>query len=240
MARPRLLLVPAFTELEWEIKPLLEEWAEVASFDPPGIGDEPIPPGAEIDRSAIVRRGLDELDRLGWDRFFMAADGWGIAAAMGIAGPRSDDVQGIAFGHAMLSFRRDGPRPTHSPAVYEAMTQLLRTDHKAFIRHGIVQATAGSVDEERAQRMVERFPTEWIEPGWKAITSDVDIETPLRELRCPMLFAMHEGCLMSTAEGFEDAAAAFPEATTIRVPVAPSASPEFAAAMREFCEETAC
>ena len=41
MERPRLLLVPELTELEWVIKPLLEEWAEVASYDAPGVGDEP-------------------------------------------------------------------------------------------------------------------------------------------------------------------------------------------------------
>jgi hypothetical protein len=29
----RLLLVPSFTELEWGIRPQLEEWAEIASFD---------------------------------------------------------------------------------------------------------------------------------------------------------------------------------------------------------------
>jgi ketosteroid isomerase-like protein len=29
--------VPSFTELEWGIRPSLEEWAEVASFDTPGV-----------------------------------------------------------------------------------------------------------------------------------------------------------------------------------------------------------
>jgi hypothetical protein len=41
--RPRLLLVPEFTELEWVIRPKLAEWAEVATYDPPGVGGEPIP-----------------------------------------------------------------------------------------------------------------------------------------------------------------------------------------------------
>ena len=36
--RPRILLVPHFSELDWRIKPLLEEWAHVASFDAPGVG----------------------------------------------------------------------------------------------------------------------------------------------------------------------------------------------------------
>jgi hypothetical protein len=51
----------------------------------------------------------------------------------------------------------------------------------------------------------------------------------------PAAVREHEGCLGSTDEGFEDAAAAFPEARTISVPDAPVASGEFAEALREFC-----
>jgi hypothetical protein len=43
--KPRLLLVPAFTELQWMIKPELEEWADVAAYDPPGVGKERLPVG---------------------------------------------------------------------------------------------------------------------------------------------------------------------------------------------------
>jgi hypothetical protein len=78
MSRPRLLLIPEFTELSWTIKPQLAEWAEVASYDPPGVGAEPLPEGdvASFTREVIADRGLEELDRLGWDRFFVLADGW--------------------------------------------------------------------------------------------------------------------------------------------------------------------
>jgi hypothetical protein len=38
MPRLRILLVPHFSELDLRIKPLLEEWAQVASFDAPGVG----------------------------------------------------------------------------------------------------------------------------------------------------------------------------------------------------------
>ena len=48
-APPRLLLVPSFTELEWGIKPSLEGWADVATFDAPGIGDTEIPFEVELD-----------------------------------------------------------------------------------------------------------------------------------------------------------------------------------------------
>ncbi len=32
MTRPRLLLVPSFTELEWGIRDQLKEWAHVVTF----------------------------------------------------------------------------------------------------------------------------------------------------------------------------------------------------------------
>jgi class 3 adenylate cyclase len=74
----RLLLVPSFTELEWGIRPALEEWAEVASFDTPGVGDQPLPPDIAPDpnraseflsrwRNAAAERGLAEVDRHGWE-----------------------------------------------------------------------------------------------------------------------------------------------------------------------------
>ena len=240
MSRPRLLLVPEFTESGWTIKPQLETWAEVASEDPPGVGDEPRPADAEANftHELIAQRGLDELGRRGWDRVVVAADGWAIAAAARIADARRDAVVGMALGHARLSFRRGGERPTMSAGVWEALTQLLRQDHESFIRHGIAQATAGSIGEDLAQRMLERFPRELIVAGWESITAEDDeFGTLLAELDCPLLLAKHEGCLMATEEGFEDAVAAFPRARTVSVPDAPVASPEFAEALRAFCDD---
>jgi hypothetical protein len=78
--RPRILLVPSLTELEWLIKPQLEEWAEVASFDAPGVGAEPRP--EKLDRNAIIRRAVAELERRGWDDCFIAGDSWGNATAV--------------------------------------------------------------------------------------------------------------------------------------------------------------
>jgi hypothetical protein len=236
VSRPRLLLVPEFTELEWDpIRPQLKEWAEVASYDPPGVGDEP--EAETFDRAAIVRRGLEELDRRGWERCFVASDSWGIASAVQLAAARSDALDGLALGHAKLSFRREGPRAPQNAAVYAAMTELVDKDHEEFLRHGAVQATGGSIDEEQAERMIERFPRELIQRGWEMITrDDVDIGDLLAQLDCPLLFAKHEGCLGSTDEGFEDAVAAFPRAQTISVTDAPLTSPAFAEALREFCE----
>jgi pimeloyl-ACP methyl ester carboxylesterase len=235
VSRPRLLLVPEFTEVEWtQIRPQLEEWADVASYDPPGVGDEPA--SESFDRNAIVARGLEELDRRDWDHCFIASDSWGIASAAILAAARPDAVDGIALGHAKLSFRREGPRAPLNSGVYEAMTELVNKDHEQFLRYGAVQATGGSIDEEQAERMIKRFPRELMQRGWEMITrDDVELREPLEQLDCPFLFAEHEGCLGSTEEGFEDAVAAFPRAVTMATTGAPLASPEFAEALREFC-----
>jgi hypothetical protein len=236
MDRPRLLLVPEFTELEWDtIRPRLDEWAEIASYDPPGVGEEPRE--EKLDRRSVAARGLAELDRRGWERYFIATDGWGIPSALQIAVEQPGRVLGVVLGHAKLSFRRTGERAPLSDAVIGALTELLRTDHEAFVRHGIAQITGGSVSEGLAERMIERFPQDLMVTGWEAITrDDTDIGALLSQLDCPLLFANHVGCLGSTQEGFDDASAAFPHAKTVRVKDAPLSSFEFAEAMHGFCE----
>jgi pimeloyl-ACP methyl ester carboxylesterase len=237
VARPQLLLVPEFTELEWaQIRPDLEQWAEVASFDLPGVGDEPS--AQRLDRDAIVMRGLEELDRRGWERCFVCSDGWGIASATRLALRRPEAVLGMALGHTKLSHRREGERAPINAAVFDAMTELIEKDHEEFVRYAIAQVTGGSVDEELARQMVERFPPELIAAGWHTITrDDEDIGELLGQLDCPLLFAKHQGCLMSSEEGFDAAAGAFPRARTITVEDAPTSSREFAEALREFCME---
>jgi pimeloyl-ACP methyl ester carboxylesterase len=233
--RPKLLLVPEFTEVELAIRPQLEEWAEVASYDPPGVGREPLEGG--FGREGIVRRGLAEVDRRGWQRFFVLAEGWGISSGVAIAGERPDEVQGLALGHAKLSYRRDGPRAPVNGEVWEALTQLVRTDRRGFVRHGIAQATRGSIGEEQAERMLARIPEDRMEAGWEELTRDEPFSEMLLGLECPLLLAKHEGCLVSTEEGFDDAAAALPRARTIAVEIAPLASDDFAAAVRSLCED---
>jgi hypothetical protein len=245
MAGPNILLVPEITELQWAIRPQLEEWAEVASYDPPGIGSEPAPeePTSEVIRErfreAIIDRGIAEVDRRGWDRFFIAADGWAMAPAAHIAQRRGDSVAGIALGHASLSHGTSGDRPTLNPEVYAAMTELINKDTTAFLRHGIPQATGGSVDEDLAERIIERIPSGVLVDGWKAMTADEPFGEILVALDCPTLLAKHEGCLMSTDEGFDDAVAALPDAETVILPDAPSVDPGFAEALRGFCERFA-
>jgi hypothetical protein len=237
--RPRLLLIPEFTELQWTIKPLLAKWAEVRSFDPPGVGGERRPDDpSQLTRELVVDRALVELDRAGWESCFVAADGWAISVAVHIATRRPDAVLGVALGHPSLSHRRTGERAPINAEVYAGMEQLIENDAPSFIRFGIVQSTAGSIDEDVAEEMLKRMPPEVIGLGWRLFTADEPFEDELRSLRCPMLLAKHEGCLMSTDEGWEDAVGALPEAETVLVPHAPCTSPEFAEALRRFCLRT--
>src|SRR5919201_3735057 len=120
MTRPRLLLVPSFTELEWGIRPSLEEWAEVASFDAPGIGKSKVPFSLDDSigssellsrwREAAARIGLDEVDRCGWESFVVVTDSYGAPTAVRIARSRRDAVLGLAIGHAALSHSTEGQR----------------------------------------------------------------------------------------------------------------------------------
>jgi pimeloyl-ACP methyl ester carboxylesterase len=250
MARPRLLLVPEFTELAWgSIRSELSEWADLASYDPPGVGAEPIAEG-ELDavrsgdrsvQDLWARRGLEEVERHGWERFFVVADAWGNAAAARIALERPLAVQGLALGHASLNYDMDGERPAVSREVWAAMGQLLHQDHREFIRHGIVQMTRGSVSDEAADEMLDRFlDSDFVEVTWNALGRERhSIGEMLREYGGPLLLAQHVGCLSFTEEGFRDAVAAFPEARVLRVPQAPNTRPEFVEALRDFCEGVA-
>jgi hypothetical protein len=250
--RPRILLVPAFTELQWTIKPLLEEWADVATFDPPGVGKEPVPEGLALRadmpvderraalqewRRASAERGLQEVDRLGWERFFVALDGEGIPTGVRIAQARSEVVEGLALGHAAMSRSTEGERPAVNKEVWAAMGTLLKTDAESFIRYGIAQVTAGSVSEELAAKMVERFPDTDLALGvWEVMGSEAEpVGDDLAALALPMLFGQHVGCLGSTEEGFEDIVARFPEAATVSCLEACSVSATFADALRDFC-----
>jgi hypothetical protein len=249
MSRSRLLLVPSFTELEWSIRPQLEEWADVASFDMPGVGEEPLPMGIEPDptragellgrwREAGTQRALAELDRHGWESCLVVTDGRGVATAVAVAARRSDSVLGLAIGHAALSKSTEGERPPERAGIWDALVQLAKQGNETFVRYGIAQATQGGFDEETAGRMIERFPDmEVVAAMVEAIGHDPEpIGDDLVALGMPFLLAKHEGCLGSTDEGFEDIVAAFPEAETVICPEACSSSPAFADAIRRFCE----
>jgi hypothetical protein len=231
MSEPRLFLVPTWTELEWSIRPRLEEWADVASYDP--IRSDP--PNA-MSRESFVNRGLENLEGLGWDGFFVVGDTFGTATAVRIAHARRDSVQGTALGHACLSWDMDGDRAPVKRELWHAMAQLMSQDADSFVRHGLTQITQGSYDEDLARRMVERVPSECMHAAWAMIGEQREpMGELLHELDRPLLLAKHEGCLVFTDEGFEDARATFPDARTVVVNKPPSADDDFAGALREFC-----
>jgi pimeloyl-ACP methyl ester carboxylesterase len=234
MAGHRLLLVPWLSELEWQIKPLLQGWAEVASFDAPGVGEES--PVGQPTREAIATRGLAELDRLGWDRCIVVADEFGVGTAVALASKRPEAISGLALGHACLSHCLEGDRPPINASVYEAFMQTARTNYRTFARH-LTQVSRGGYNDQLADQWVRRVPTHVALSYYAGVTT---AERPfgelLEELNIPLLFAEHEGCIMFTPEGFADAAAAFPTAKTVSDEVKPTASERFAVALRSFCE----
>jgi hypothetical protein len=256
VSRPRLLLVPFVTALEWErISPLLEQWAEIATFDPPGVGGEPLPPeldrhdtgwdGVEnplgVWRRATAARGLAEVESRGWERYFVVTDSYGITPATLIAAEHRERVLGLAFGHAALSHGREGERAPVSKEVWEAMGSLMKTDVKNFIAYGIAQLTQGAVSDEQAARWMERFnDREVVARIWLLLGDDAEpVGDRLHELGLPLLLAQHMGCIANLPEGFEDIVAEFPDAATAKCPEACAASPVFAEAVREFCASVA-
>lgn len=233
MAKPKILLVPTITEVEWKIKPALAEWADVASFDAPGVGAEPM---TEPTIEAIVARGLDEIDRRGWDRCVIVGDEVGAAQAARIAGERPAAARALVMGHPTLDFNAGGRRPTLNPDVRDVLIQLGRTDHRSYVR-ALSQVTRDDYDEDLADAYMSRVSqgvtSSYVDEFFER-AERIDLLPVLRGLDCPILLVEHAGCLMWTREGFEDAIAALPEAVRTSVDRKPSASPEFAELLRDF------
>ena len=241
MVRHRLLLVPEFTELEWTILPALEEWAEVAAYDGPGVG-EPVS-DAELDRlatdpahrrSLTARRGLEEIERRGWDRCVVVGDSTSSLPAALIAAERPGTVAGLALGHAALSLEGGEGGPINGE-IRSALEQLIDRDREQFVQHALKQLTGGAYDEKLSGRMVDRVPLRLLAGGWMQEGGQPVGET-LARVACPLLFVEHVGCLMYTPEGFAEATAAFPRAQTASIDDKPSVSDEFAGVLRGFCE----
>jgi pimeloyl-ACP methyl ester carboxylesterase len=222
------------TELEWVIRPELEQWADVATFDVPGVGAEP--PVEDLDRKAIVDRALLEVDRRDWDTYILVGDGSGLSTAVRVAAARPDAVEAMALGHARLGNRTESEPRTVNKEVMQAFGQLVESNFPDFVPYGLTQVTHGSIGDELAARMLERVPMDIGRAVWAMSTNDEESWEPLiRAIDVPLLFAKHEGCLVSTDEGFEEAIAAFPDARSVKFSESPSVSHEFAEALREFC-----
>jgi pimeloyl-ACP methyl ester carboxylesterase len=240
MDRPRLLLVPQLTELEWPIKPLLEEWADVASYDAPGVGDEPGdgPYGTE----AVAQRGLEEIERHGWDRCVVVADEFGVAAATALFAAAPEVVQAMALGHARVSNELEGERAPMNREVFAGLGVLIRADTRTFARQ-LFRLTGGEMmeggyGEDMVDAYLARVPLERMIPFWESRPEQGQrIGERLEGAEIPLLLAQHKGCLLYTNEGFDDAVAALPEATVVRMDDKPSTSPEFARVLEAFCRE---
>lgn len=243
--RPRLLLLPSLTELEWTIRPLLEEWADVASYDAPGVGDEPAAEGSPFANRA--RRGLAELDRRGWDRCVIVADELGCLAALLLTRARPGAVRALALGHPIVSFDLTSERRPLSGAVVEAHVQLADASHRAFVREqfrswiGLRGEPAHEADP-LAEEFLARVPHAVATGFYGDILANAEIYaaeilTALEELpQRPTLLVQHEDCIMFTREGFEDAAATMPNAETTSTHSKPSVDPAFADTLRAFVE----
>jgi pimeloyl-ACP methyl ester carboxylesterase len=226
------------TEIEWAIKPLLDEWADVASFDAPGVGEEP--PVDEPISTAVARRGIAELERRGWEKAVIVADEFGVAAATELAASRPDVVEALALGHARLSNDIEGRRPAMNAEVYAACASLVRHDLRTFLAQMFKmtqgEALRGGYTENLADGFYRRVPADlMIEFYEERPDAGAGIGGSLDSLEVPLLLAKHEGCLMFTREGFDDAIRRFPDAIRLATVDKPSMSSEFAEALREFC-----
>ena len=243
-SRPQILLVPSWSEVQWAIKPQLDEWADVATYDPPGVGTEPPADGSLPD--AIIARGAAEIERRGWTRCIVVGDDFGAVFATLIAAAQRPRVAGLALGHACLAYRLDGPRPTMNTETMDVARRLLEVDFRSFIRQdvGIWDSRPGySVDsaDELVDAMVQRVPREFalrlmdeLETGIAA--EGGSLEPFLRELDLPLLLGQHQDCVVFTPHGFEDFVEAFPGAATVASHPSPCFSADFANALREFAD----
>ena len=240
MDRPRILLVPNLTEIEWVNRDAIAEWAEVASYDAPGVGDEP--PADDFGSRAIGARGIEEMDRRGWQSCVVVADEFGVAAAIHIAAIAPERLQAIALGHARLTNSAEGPRAAINSEVHSACRSLIQTDTGSFVRQMFRmtggERMEGGYQEDMVAAYRQRVPPELLLPFWDERPHEGDhIGEVLRELDVPVFLAEHKGCLLFTEEGFEDAAAALPHARNASFENKPSTSTEFAQALEAFCRE---
>jgi hypothetical protein len=126
--------------------------------------------------------------------------------------------------------------------VFAAMGQLSSTDYRTAVRQitGLTggERRSGGYEDELVRQFLERVPQEVVTHLYSSRSEvGTEIGESLRSLNCPLLLVQHRECLMFTHEGYEDAVSAFPEARTLTLPDKPSTSPEFADALRSFCED---
>jgi len=222
------------SELEWgRILPLLEEWAEVAVFDLPGLGETGS--SRPLDAALSVAVGVEELERRGWSDAILVGDQFGSALAVLVAEAWEGDVRGLALGHACLTFTREGPRPAISAIAADfqlQLTRLGRAQADQMFLQGVEMTYGSDVADGIRARLSPSFTQQYAQ--LLLDNQEIDLEPRLRQLGAPLFFAQHKECGLWMPEGFEDAVAAFPDARTLVTEENPGSSPEFAAELREF------
>lgn len=230
--RPRILYVPIFAAFEArQFAQLTSDWADVESFDSPGTGSRSAedPGGFE----QVAAAGAQRLDELGWESCVVVCDSHGQAAGAELPA-RDPRVKGAGMGHAALRYDPVGPRPTLSPAVHSAARQLLETDYRSF-GHAVTQLTQGALDDEWVGAFLADVPRETARARMAELTSGVELASRLAGEDLDLVLARHVGCMMWTSEGFDEAAATLPDATTVDCETVPVADPAFHSALRELC-----
>ena len=231
--RPRVLYVPIFGGFEAvPFARLTAGWADVESFDTPGAGVRRDQPPGTIEAAAAA--GSERLDELGWDRAVLVCDSHGQATGVELAlnDPR---VAGLCISHAAPRYTTEGDRAPLNEAVYAAAVQLLGTDLRSF-GHALTQLTQGNVDDE----WVDAFLADVPRATARARTEHLygcELVSRLSGTEVALLLARHVGCMLWTAEGYDDALAAVPHARTVECETVPLGSEPFADAVRSLCAE---
>jgi hypothetical protein len=219
--KARVLYVPLFLEVESErFAEVVDDWAEVASFDVPVEG--------------AVEAAHARLDALAWDECVLVADGYAQRLGVQIVLSRPDRFRAVAVGHAARRFRTEPPRPALHPEVIAAATQLLETDYMAFWR-AVTQLTQGGMPDAWVERWAAAVPRERARAVFLgAAETQPPAAEGLIEFDGPVLLAQHKDCVLWTAEGFDDMVAALPRARAVRCREIPPFDPVFGEALRDL------
>jgi hypothetical protein len=213
VSKPRLLYVPVSAGREADAVAALADWADVASFDAPGVGANR---DLELRGVAgVVDAGRARLDELGWDACGIVCDSHAQAAGIGLALAEPERVTGIFIGHAASRYTVRGPRPALNPSVRDVAQRLLETDYRAFAR-AVTQMTRGLLDEAQVDAWVAEVP----HPVARDIFAELMQEEPelvsrLAGSDLAIVLGRHKDCVIWAPEAFADACADVPDATTV-------------------------
>ena len=213
MSRPHLLYVPLSAAREGAPVTALADWADVASFDAPGVGTNQ---GLELRGVAgVVDAARARLDELGWDTCGIVCDSHAQAAAIELALAEPDRVKGIFIGHAAARYTVSGPRPALNPGVRDVAQKLLDTNYRAFAR-AVTQMTRGLSDEALVDAWIAEVP----HPVARDIFGDLmqnepELVSRLAGSDLAIVLGKHRDCVIWAPEAFADACDAVPDATAV-------------------------